>query len=366
MKTITRMMITVLLFVMTLSATAQVFISDVKLIGGSASEVSSLVSTSKNSGWTVIEKNLNQGTRGDVIYLCYKTCRNTGNGITHLYLSSKNNPVPNTLTANGCTYTICPYEGGGHFVGIKGDLNSNNGGADIHLYYTKATFSDKRVLTDIQVNATRNGAIGLDQSSTPYDLNKGTGGADVFLHISTTASSESSSTPFIPTSTSSGYISDVKLIGGSASEVSSLVSSSKNNGWTVIEKNLNQGTRGDVIYLCYKTSRNTGNGITHLYLSSKNNPVPNTLTANGCTYTICPYEGGGHFVGIKGDLNSNNGGADIHLYYTKATFSDKRVLTDIQVNATRNGAIGLDQSSTPYDLNKGTGGADVFIHITQQ
>ena len=83
MKTITRMMITVLLFVMTLSATAQVFISDVKLIGGSASEVSSLVSTSKNNGWTVIEKNLNQGTRGDVIYLCYKTSRNTGNGITH-------------------------------------------------------------------------------------------------------------------------------------------------------------------------------------------------------------------------------------------------------------------------------------------
>ena len=362
MKAITKLIMTALLLVMALTASAQSYISEVKLIGGSASEVSRLVSNSKSNGWTVIEKNLNQGTRGDVIYLCYKTSRNVGNCITDLYLSSKNNPVSSSLTANGKTYNICPYEGGGHFVGIKGDLNSNNGGADIHLYYTKASFNDRRVLTDIQVNANRSGAIGLDQSSTPYDLNKGTGGADVFIHISTSASGSNNSAT---TSSASGYISEVKLIGGSSSEVSQLVSNSKRNGWTVIEKNLNQGTRGDVIYLCYKTSRNVGNGITDLYLSSKNNPVPSSLSANGKTYNICPYEGGGHFVGIKGDLNSNNGGADIHLYYTKASFSDRSVLTGIQVNANRSGAIGLDQSSTPYDLNKGTGGADVFIHITR-
>ena len=48
-------------------------VGQIKLIGGSSTEISSLKSTAQRQGWTVIESNLNAGTRGDVIYLCYKT-----------------------------------------------------------------------------------------------------------------------------------------------------------------------------------------------------------------------------------------------------------------------------------------------------
>jgi hypothetical protein len=162
------------------------------------------------------------------------------------------------------------------------------------------------------------------------------------------------------------YVSEVKLIGGSAGEVSSLKANAERKGWTVIESNLNAGTSGDVIYLCYKTSKD-GDYITSLYLSSTSNSnLPNSITVSGKRYTLCPYEGGSHFTGIKGDLNSNAGGDDIHIYYTKDSFGDNRAVTGIWFNATSKGAVNKDSSSTPYDLNKGAGGDDIFMHFSTE
>ena len=345
------------------------YISEVKLIGGSAGEISTLKATAQRQGWTVIDSNLNEGTRGDAIYLCYKTT--TGNDyITDLFLSSASNQVANSITVNGRSYTLCPYEGGGHFTGIKGDLNSNAGGDDIHIYYTKKAFSDNRAVTEIWFNATSRGAVGKDSSTTAYDLNKGAGGADIFMHFTTSAASSDSPEVerdiVVDTAPKKGrFISEVKLIGGSASEISALKSTAQRQGWTVIDSNLNEGTRGDAIYLCYKTT--TGNDyITDLFLSSASNQVANSITVNGRSYTLCPYEGGGHFTGIKGDLNSNAGGDDIHIYYTKKAFSDNRAVTEIWFNATSRGAVGKDSSTTAYDLNKGAGGADIFMHFTTE
>ena len=336
------------------------YISAVKLIGGSSGEVSSLKATAKRQGWTVIESNLNAGTRGDVIYLCYKTTTGSDH-ITDLYLSSSSNPVSESITVNKRKYTLCPNEGGSHFTGIKGDLNSNAGGDDIHIYYTKDAFSDGRAVTDIWFNASSNGAVRKDTSSNAYDLNKGAGGDDIFMHFSTASYSNTSSSS--KKVKKGETISEVKLIGGNSGEVSALKATAKRQGWIVIESNLNAGTRGDVIYLCYKTT--TGSDyITDLYLSSGSNPVSKSITVNGKTYTLCPNEGGSHFTGIKGDLNSNAGGDDIHIYYTRDGFSDGRAVTDIWFNASSSGAVRKDNSSNAYDLNKGAGGDDIFMHFS--
>ena len=39
------------------------------------------------------------------------------------------------ITFDGRNYTLVPFEGGSHFVQVKGDLNSNAGGDYIHLLY---------------------------------------------------------------------------------------------------------------------------------------------------------------------------------------------------------------------------------------
>ena len=160
------------------------FISEVKLIGGTSSEVSSLKSTAQRQGWTVIESNLNAGTRGDVIYLCYKTTSGS-DYITGLYLSSSYNPVSASITVDGRTYELCPNEGGSHFTSIKGDLNSYAGGDDIHLYYTKDSFGDGRAVTEIWFNGSSRDAVGKNGTAEAYDLNKGAGGDDIFMHFRT-------------------------------------------------------------------------------------------------------------------------------------------------------------------------------------
>lgn len=161
----------------------------------------------------------------------------------------------------------------------------------------------------------------------------------------------------------SSYIGQIKLIGGNTSEIASLKSNARREGWTVIESNLNAGNRGDVIYLCYKTTSGSDR-ITDLYLNSSKNPVGGTIRVNGRSYTLCPTEGGSHFTGINGDLNSNAGGDDIHIYYTKDGFGDGRVVTDIWFNASSSGAVCKDTSGTPYDLNKGAAGDDIFMHFS--
>ncbi len=333
------------------------YISAVKLIGGNVGEISSLKADARRNGWTVIESDLNAGTRGDQIYLCYKTTSGD-DYITDLYLSSGSNPVSNSITVDGRTYTLCPNEGGSHFTGIKGDLNSNAGGDDIHIYYTKASFGDGRAVSEIWFSASSSGAVCKDTGSTAYDLNKGAGGADIFMHFSTTAGVSGGRSA----SRKSNVIGEVKLIGGGAGEISALKANARRNGWTVIESNLNAGTRGDEIYLCYKTTSGK-EYITDLYLSSGGNPVSGTITVDGRTYTLCPNEGGSHFTGIKGDLNSNAGGDDIHIYYTKVPFDDGRAVSEIWFNASANGAVCKDSGSTAYDLNKGAGGDDIFMHF---
>ena len=184
------------------------------------------------------------------------------------------------------------------------------------------------------------------------------------LWVALPLSVAASGTPDAPAAAKGQYISEVKLIGGTSGEVSSLKASAQRQGWTVIESNLNAGTRGDVIYLCYKTTSGS-DYITDLYLSSgANSSLASTITVSGRKYTLCPYEGGSHFVSIKGDLNSNAGGDDIHIYYTKAGFSDNRAVTEVWFNASSNGAVRKDASTTPYDLNKRAGGDDIFMHFS--
>ena len=48
------------------------------------------------------------------------------------------------------------------------------------------------------------------------------------------------------------YITDVMVIGGSKSQVNALKASYGEQGWTVIDQDLNAGASGDYIFLLYK------------------------------------------------------------------------------------------------------------------
>ena len=91
------------------------------------------------------------------------------------------------------------------------------------------------------------------------------------------------------------YITDLKVIGGSESDVNNLTSSLRSKGWTRIEQDLNKGAGGDYVYLFYKKgSRNDPNGgyITDLTIRTSN---VNNFKENGRTYSRVAHDGNDHF-----------------------------------------------------------------------
>ena len=104
------------------------------------------------------------------------------------------------------------------------------------------------------------------------------------------------------------FITDVMVIGGSKSEVNSLKTTYTNQGWTVIDQDLNAGcgSGSDYIYMLYKTgsnaSQDAGAFITDFYISTESGTVPDNVIYNGRTYTIVPCDGSTYFKNNKGDL----------------------------------------------------------------
>ena len=156
-------------------------------------------------------------------------------------------------------------------------------------------------------------------------------------------------------------ITDVMLIGGDADEVNSLKTKYTNEGWTVIDQDLNEDAGGDYIFLLYKTGKS--GHITSLYLKTGDDRADN-ITAGGHTYNIVPVDGSEHFKGNKGDLNSNTLGEDINLYYTKETegFNAAHYLTSISFSNIPSGGLDADGDGIGHDLNKGAGGDFIFLY----
>ncbi len=168
------------------------------------------------------------------------------------------------------------------------------------------------------------------------------------------------------------YITDVMVIGGSKSETNALKTTYTNQGWTVIDKDLNAGASGDYIYLLYKKTSEVnasfGTFITDLYLSSASGTAPDYLYHDSRPYFLVPYDGSDYFKSSKGDLNCHcSGSAYIHLYYTirfpdNYEGQDYSVVKSIYVNNIQDGAVGENGGSTGYDLNTGAGGEYIYLH----
>ena len=169
-----------------------------------------------------------------------------------------------------------------------------------------------------------------------------------------------------------GYVTDVIVIGNSDDDqVRNLRNQYTNDGWTVVNKDLNEGANGWDIYLAYKksTDANPETGyITDICTSTKNVA---SFTFEGRTYYKAPS------TNFDGDLNHSAGGKDIFLYYTRSRYGlenathggSKRVITGINTTSKSNDnddATGCVQwrncsLSGSCDMNDGAGGSDIYL-----
>ncbi len=163
------------------------------------------------------------------------------------------------------------------------------------------------------------------------------------------------------------YIAEVMLIGGTKTETDELKDTYTDQGWTVIDQDLNAGcgSSSDYIYLLYKegsTASPNHTFVTRFLISDASGTAPDTRDHKGHRYKLVPYDGGDHFKQKKGDLNSNAGGDDIHLYYTTDILEGMKAISQITFNATQSGGINTFSAITGYDLNDGAGGDYIYMH----
>ena len=168
------------------------------------------------------------------------------------------------------------------------------------------------------------------------------------------------------------FITDVMLIGGTTNDVARLRDYYEDQGYTFINKDLNEGINKDrdYIYLLYKKASNQDDVtfITDFYISTQSGTVPEAISANGRSYSLVPYDGGETFVNGQGNLNSRVGGTNIHLYLSigRGNDSPDRIFSvnSIFFDDSQSGAVGNNGGSNGYNLNSGAGGDYIYMHFT--
>ena len=171
------------------------------------------------------------------------------------------------------------------------------------------------------------------------------------------------------TAGATNFITEVKLIGTKEkSDKETLIATAKNQGWSVIDNDLNAGAGGDYIYLLYKEEENY-DGLNHGYITdfyiTNSTSYPNELSHQGHNYKLVPYDGSDKFIKSKGDLNRGAGGDYIHLYYTTEKINDQAVCS-ISFDTTQSNAVGNEGGSEGYDLNNGCENAkrQIYMHFS--
>jgi len=165
----------------------RMFMTDLMLVGGADwSTVSAQINYYQERGYKVIDYDLNKGCGSgtDYIYLLYKPA-DWNDGQNHGYITDlaikTSTDYPDSFydDVTGQTYFLVPYAGGSRFTGTKGNLNSGTRGTLLHLYYTKDAIRS-RAITQIYFDSSSTDALSSDGAAV--DLNKGAGGAYIYLH----------------------------------------------------------------------------------------------------------------------------------------------------------------------------------------
>ena len=169
-----------------------------------------------------------------------------------------------------------------------------------------------------------------------------------------------------------GYVTDVMVFGVSSNGSSSVVNYTA-QGWTLLNKDLNESAGGWDVYMLYKTSAtaNPETGyITDLLVSTQN--------LASFDYEDRHYVQADKNSGFDGDLNHSAGGPYIYLYYTRdranlsASGGMKRVITGFSTSSSQSQSKSIrwyssrydgDPLTGPADMNESAGGKDIYINM---
>lgn len=273
----------------------ETFISDIIVVGwGKQNECINMLS---RQGYNIVNYDLNKSAGGKYIYLGYKTTKKYDEAIKTIRVFEGSKYKKDSVTVDGKTYKLCPYDGDDNFKKTKGELNCKAGGKDLYLFYSKEENDDKLAISGLVVNENKTNAV------DGKDLNKGAGGADVFLHIYKSFGSG----PI--------YIKDPELVSGKNAAY-------KDGVYTIdgkreaLDTDLCPAEGHDPLNLCYERTDDYKNSVKDFILVP--GELRDSVKKDNATYKPVPYSSfkDSDFADANGSLNYANGGTEIHLYYT--------------------------------------------------
>ena len=145
-----------------------------------------------------------------------------------------------------------------------------------------------------------------------------------------------------------------------------------NSGYTVIDRDLNDGAGGKYIYCGYKTTTDVNISLKDLRISMGRDADTYTAPENSSLYTVAGVsptsQNTGDADGIV-DLNKDAGGDYLYYFATKdAKAGDPilEIIVDNSVNANGYDTVKYLNSAnfnTNADANKGAGGDDIYTHV---
>ena len=148
-----------------------------------------------------------------------------------------------------------------------------------------------------------------------------------------------------------GYISEVKLFANKSKDEAKKALTKE--GYTLIDKDLNEKAGGDYIYLGYKKTDKYEDAIKDFTILVGESKKDVTV----CQVGDIEYQA--VTANFNRDLNKGAGGDFIYLFYTKTEMSDKKGVQEITFNATKKGSV------CTKDLNDNAGGSDIYMHLSR-
>ena len=315
----------------------ETFISDIIVVGwGKQNECINMLS---RQGYNIVNYDLNKKAGGRYIYLGYKTTKKYDEAIKSIRVFEGSKYKKNSVTVDGKTYKLCPYDGDKTFTGDKGELNCKAGGKDLYLFYSKEENDDKLAISGLVVNENKTNAV------DGKDLNKGAGGADVFLHVYKSFGSG----PI--------YIKDPELVSGKNAAY-------KDGVYTIdgkreaLDTDLCPAEGHDPLNLSYERTDDYENSVKDFILVP--GELRDSVKKDNATYKPVPYSSfkDSDFADAKGSLNYANGGTEIHLYYTTDEVTERGGVSVIYTD--NNGTASVSSKS----VNMGAPNAPVtYLHL---
>ncbi|XP_076737459.1 uncharacterized protein LOC143415977 [Maylandia zebra] len=227
----------------------------------------------RKQGFKEIFVNLNEGAKGNPVYLWYKT----GNAaITRIQISF-NDKMDKGLAEAG-------------FLKIPKNLNEGAGGDKIYLWYFKGCSKYDVPITELRVSTQaaeepNNYKQGYERLAC--DLNRGAGGNWIHLWVKREKTT---------------YICDIKANAEFQGDKVNF-----KDGYIRVDENTNRGAGGPYIFIWYRQTTDPKDAIGQLGIST-NNDESKILQAQG--YQI-----------VNQDLNEGTKGTEVYLWCKKASTS---------------------------------------------